>query len=63
MTPRSGPRAGGRPPKPPGEKAKRQTFALTPDTLLLIKQGASRLDVSQAKLIDLAIRAYMDAHP
>ena len=61
---RGGNREGaGRPSKDPGEKAKRATFALYPATIEAIKEGASRLGFSQAKLIDVAIGAYLASHP
>lgn len=56
---RGGSRKGaGAKPKPLELKAKRATFALTPDTLAAIKAKADAHGVSQARLLTLAVEAY-----
>ncbi len=63
MTPRGGAReGGGRPRKNPDALAKMASFRLASHTIDAIKRGASRLGLSQADLIDVAIGAYLDAH-
>lgn len=62
MPPRGGAREGaGAKRKPPEEKAKRQTFALHPATLAAIKDGAERMNISQAELIRRGVTMYLAA--
>lgn len=60
MTPRGGKRPGTGPkPKPVEEKASQLTIKLIPSEKMLIREGASRLNLSQSRLIVEAVRAYL----
>ena len=60
---RGGVREGaGRPLKDGSGPAKMATFRLSPRAILAIKEGAARLGLTQAGLIDVAIGAYLASH-
>lgn len=60
MTPKGDPK-GGRPFKDPAGPSKMASFRLTPSTIELIRDRAAELSLSQADLIDAAVRAYRPA--
>jgi hypothetical protein len=61
MSPKGDPK-GGRPLKDPAGPSKMQSYRLPPATIAAIKEGAVALGVSQADLIDFAVREYLAAH-
>jgi hypothetical protein len=61
MHPKGDPK-GGRPFKDPAGPAKIVSFRLSPSLIEMIRDGADRLGIYQADLLDASIRAYLADH-